>query len=197
MVAPKDAVASAPGTGFDPERKNTPMQGHVAYFDRDGDGIIWPIDTYRGMRDIKFGIALSLLAMVLIHAGLSYMTMGSWIPDPFFRLKIKDMHRAKHGSDSEAYTQIGEFDDARFNYMFNMYTKKPHTHMTLKEMARMIHGNMDPWDFFGWTAACLEWLATYIMLWPADGRMPKEELKGVYNGSTFYMLSGRKPMGKV
>jgi hypothetical protein len=46
MVAPKDAVASAPGTGFDPENKNTPLQGHVAFFDRDGDGVIWPYDTY-------------------------------------------------------------------------------------------------------------------------------------------------------
>jgi len=45
MVAPKDALCSAPRTGFDPERKNTPLQGHAAFFDKDGDGIIWPTDT--------------------------------------------------------------------------------------------------------------------------------------------------------
>ena len=91
MVAPKDAVASAPGPGFDPENKNTPLQGHVAFFDRDGDGVIWPYDTYgappselsyppllirrfrryRGFRDLRFSIILSLLAVFIIHTGLS------------------------------------------------------------------------------------------------------------------------------
>jgi hypothetical protein len=42
---------------------------------------------------------------------------------------------------------------------------------------------MDP---FGWSAATLEWLATYLLLWPEDGRMKKEEVYGVYDGSAFY-----------
>ncbi|KAG2023904.1 calcium binding protein Caleosin [Coprinopsis cinerea AmutBmut pab1-1] len=197
MVAPRDAAQPAPGTGFNPEKTNTPLQGHVAFFDRDGDGIIWPWDTYNGFRDIKFGVALSLLAMCIVHFGFSYMTMGSWIPDPFFRLKIKYMHRAKHGSDSEVYTGIGEYDDNRFNYMFDMYTQPPHAYMTFPEAMYMVRANMNPWDFFGWFAAIFEWTATYIMLWPADGKMGREDIKGVYNGSIFYMISGRKPMGKV
>ncbi|RXW21105.1 hypothetical protein EST38_g4765 [Candolleomyces aberdarensis] len=197
MVAPRDPVSSAPGTGFDPESKNTPLQGHVAFFDRDGDGIIWPIDTYNGFRDIKFGIVLSLLAVLVIHSGLSYMTWGTWLPDPFFRLRIKNMHRAKHGSDSEVYTKIGEYDDGRFNYMFKMYTAAPHTHMTLAEAIHMVHCNMNPWDPVGWFSGFFEWLATYILLWPEDGRMAKEDIKGIYNGSIFYVISGRKPMGKV
>jgi len=77
----------------------------------------------------------------------SYMTMGSLIPDPFFRLRIKDMHKAKHGSDTGAYTQIGDYDDARLDYIFNMYTPPPHTHMTFHQMMKMVHGNMMPWDF--------------------------------------------------
>jgi hypothetical protein len=74
------------------------------------------------------------------------MTWGTWLPDPFFRLKIKNMHRAKHGSDSEVYTKIGEYDDERFNYIFKMYTAEPHTHMTLSEAMHMVHCNMDPCD---------------------------------------------------
>jgi len=46
MVAPKDATLPAPGTGFEPGRRNTELQSHVEFFDPDGDGIIWPKDTY-------------------------------------------------------------------------------------------------------------------------------------------------------
>ena len=45
MVAPKDGVAAAPDTGYEPGAKNTALQSHVAFFDRDNDGIIWPLDT--------------------------------------------------------------------------------------------------------------------------------------------------------
>ncbi|KAF8174745.1 Caleosin [Pholiota molesta] len=183
MVAPKDA----PGV------KNTELQSHVAFFDQDNDGIIWPLDTYSGFRAIGFGIFLSLLSMIVVHSGFSYLTWGSIIPDPFFRLKIKHMHRAIHGSDTGTYTTIGEFDDNRFNHTFDMYSSDPHSHLKFWEGFRMLHGNMDPYDFFGWFAAAFEWLSTYILLSPVGPEgLRKEDVKAVYNGSIFYKLSGRK-----
>ncbi|KJA21939.1 hypothetical protein HYPSUDRAFT_186846 [Hypholoma sublateritium FD-334 SS-4] len=194
MVAPKKGVSAAPGTGFQSGAKNTALQSHVAFFDRDDDGIIWPLDTYVGFREIGFGVILSLLSMVIIHSGFSYVTWGSWIPDPLFRLKVKHMHRGKHGSDSGAYTTLGGFDDNRFNYIFDMYSSEPHQYLKFSEGVQMLHGNMNVFDLFGWAAAAFEWLATYIMLWPVDPQgMRKEDVKAVYNGSIFYKLSGRKP----
>ncbi|TFK38729.1 Caleosin [Crucibulum laeve] len=192
MVAPVDATQPAPGTGFDYGKRNTALQRHVAFFDGDDDGIIWPSDTYKGFREIKFGIFLSVLSALGIHIGFSYLTWGSILPDPFFRLKIRYMHKAKHGSDSESYTKIGEFDETRFSYVFDMYSKPPHTHLSFNEILRMMRGNRGPYDPFGWLAA-LEWVAVYIMLWPEDGRMKREDVKGVYDGSIFYTISGRKP----
>ncbi|KAF8635869.1 hypothetical protein AX15_000058 [Amanita polypyramis BW_CC] len=181
MTIPQDAVSSAPGVGYETGKNNTALQCHVAFFDTDRDGVIWPRDTYVGFRQLGFNILLSLLAVVIIHLGFSYPTYGTFIPDPFFRLKIKNIHRAKHGSDSESYTSIGEFDKNRFEYLFQMYSSPPHTHLDLWEGVRMLYGNREVYDPVGWFASVFEWLATYIMLWPTDGRMKKEDIMSVYD----------------
>jgi len=38
-------------------------------------------------------------------------------------------------------------------------------------------------------------IATYIMLWPEDGRMMKEDIRGIYDGSIFYTLAARREKG--
>jgi peroxygenase len=34
-------------------------------------------------------------------------------------------------------------------------------------------------------------LSTYLMLWPDDGRMLKEDIRGIYDGSIFYTIAER------
>lgn len=34
---------------------------------------------------------------------------------------------------------------------------------------------------FGWSAAIFEWGTTYLMLWPGDGQLTKEDVKAVYD----------------
>ena len=58
---------------------------------------------------LGFGFALSLLSMLLIHGNFSYVTGNSWIPDPFFRLYVENMYKAKHGSDSGTIDNEGRF----------------------------------------------------------------------------------------
>ncbi|KIJ26216.1 hypothetical protein M422DRAFT_209552 [Sphaerobolus stellatus SS14] len=184
MAPPKDAKSSA---SLSPP--NTALQGHVAFFDTDNDGIIWPLDTYHGFRAIGFGVFLSFLSMLVIHFGFSYATCSSWIPDPFFRLYNKNMHRAVHGSDSRSYTHRGELDEARFDEIFNTYTYPPNNNITFKQGVRMIRGNANPFDPFGWFAAIFEWGATYILL---GSPVLKEDVKGLMDGSLFYKLAAQK-----
>lgn len=40
-------------------------------------------------------------------------------------------------------------------------------------------------DFFGMSATFLEWLATYILLWPEDGILRKDDIRRIYDGSIF------------
>lgn len=51
-------------------------------------------------------------------------------------------------------------------------------------------------DPIGWGGALFEWMATYIMLWPDDGRMMKEDIRGIYDGSIFYTIAARRAQGK-
>lgn len=40
-------------------------------------------------------------------------------------------------------------------------------------------------------------VAMYILLWPEDGKMTKEDVRGVYDGSIFYTIAERRAqMGK-
>ncbi|KAJ7256062.1 Caleosin related protein-domain-containing protein [Mycena rebaudengoi] len=98
---------------------------------------------------------------------------------------------AEHGSDSGCYTPAGELDEHRFNYIFNLYTAPPHTHISLIEGVRMIRGNRNIFDIFGLIGAVFEWGATYAMVWPEDGRISKEDIHDVFDGSLFHRIAAK------
>lgn len=41
----------------------------------------------------------------------------------------------------------------------------------------------------GWLAAFFEWLATYLLFWPEDGVVTREQLRSVYDGSIFFQMA--------
>jgi hypothetical protein len=75
----------------------TVLQQHVLFWDRDGDGLIYPYDTYIGFRELGFNILFSILAMLIINVNFSYPTRlaVSYIPDPRFRVYVHSIHKAK------------------------------------------------------------------------------------------------------
>ncbi|KAJ6607689.1 Caleosin [Mycena sp. CBHHK59/15] len=173
-------------------QSQTALQAHVAFFDTDHDGIIWPTDTYKGFRAIGFGVFLSFLSMIIIHSGFScVLHIRTLLPDPFFRIRVSLIHRAEHGSDSGSYTPTGALDEHRFNYIFDLYSAPPHTHLSFTEGVRMIRGNRNLFDFFGWFATVFEWGATYLLIWPEDGRVSKRDIHDILDGSLFYRLAAK------
>ena len=89
--------------------QQTVLQQHCAFFDTDGDGIVWPHDTFLGLRKLGFNVVLSITVTALTHALFSYATCAGIFPDIFFRVFLDNIHRAKHGSDSGVYDNEGRF----------------------------------------------------------------------------------------
>lgn len=75
----------------------TPLQQHTLFWDRDGDGMIYPWDTYIGFRELGFNMLFSFLATLIINLNFSYPTRlaHSYIPDPWFRVYVGSIHKAK------------------------------------------------------------------------------------------------------
>ncbi|KAF9154850.1 hypothetical protein BG015_011795 [Linnemannia schmuckeri] len=175
----------------------TVLQQHCSFFDSDGDGIIWPIDTFRGFYALRFNIFLSLLAVFIIHFNFSYPTAPSLIPDPFFRIWIHRIHKDKHGSDSGTYDTEGRFVPQHFEDIFSKYAPPGQDGLTYSDVWRMLKGQRVIMDPIGWFGAFFEWTATYLMLWPDDGIMRKEDIRRVYDGSIFHEWAAKSSKTKA
>ncbi|KAE8442095.1 hypothetical protein EG329_003853 [Mollisiaceae sp. DMI_Dod_QoI] len=180
-------------------RKNkhqTVLQQHLSFFDRDEDGVIWPQDTFIGFYRLGYNFFLSMLAVFIIHSGFSYPTLPGWIPDPFFRIYSARIHKDKHGSDSGSYDTEGRFVPQKFEDIFAKYAGGDKKGITLREVFTYMKGQRLVMDPFGWGAAVFEWIATYLLLWPEDGRMKKDDIRRIYDGSIFFEIAARREKKK-
>lgn len=163
----------------------TVLQQHCAFFDRDGDGVIFPQETYQGFRALGYPPTISVLAAIVINGSFSYPTYDGWIPDPRFPIYLEKVHRTKHGSDTEVYDTEGRFLPAKFEEIFNKYATTRADAMTYEEIIRMTDALRNVNDPYGWSAAKLEWGFTYWLVKDEEGFASKEKIRGVYDGSFF------------
>ena len=168
----------------------TVLQQHCDFFDRRGTGVLWPSDTFIGFHALGFNVLICLFAAVIIHVNFSYATVDGVLPDPFFRVFLANIHRAKHGSDSGTYDNEGRFVPQAFENFWTKYAGGKDS-MTVRETWAGVSGQRCIADPIGWSAAVLEWTATWILLWPQDGKIRKEDVRGVFDGSLFYTVAER------
>ncbi|KAJ4974309.1 hypothetical protein NE237_007483 [Protea cynaroides] len=164
-----------------------PLQKHVAFFDRNKDGIIYPWETYQGFRAIGSGIPLSTFAAIFINVALSAKTR----PGKFsllFPIEVKKIHKGKHGSDSGVYDTEGRFVPEKFEEIFLKYAHTKSNALTEKELSDMLNGNRDPKDYAGWLGSWTEWKILYRMCKDKDGFLSKDTIKDVFDGSLFEKL---------
>lgn len=139
----------------DNNKDKTVLQQHCEFFDFDNDGVIWPQDTFKGFRLVGFNIFLSLLAVFIIHANFSYPSGDSILPDPLFRVYLRNIHKDKHGSDSGTYDHEGRFSPQHFHSIFVKYAEG-RDYLTARDIWKMLKGQRVIMDPIGWFGAFFE-----------------------------------------
>jgi len=167
-------------------KDGTVMQQHVAFFDPDHDGVIWPSDTYHGMRALGFNMLIGVLSVLIIHSFFSFPTVDwPWLFDPLFRIYVKNIHKCKHGSDSGTYDNEGRYIPQKFEDFFSKYGEGKDG-LSAVDIVAALYGQRVLLDMVGTGGAIFEWFITYLLLWPEDGIIRKEDVRRVFDGSMFF-----------
>ncbi|KAL2256688.1 hypothetical protein VTK26DRAFT_1304 [Humicola hyalothermophila] len=201
-IARANLAVSAAAPDGSPESRNqfkdyTVLQQHVLFWDRDSDGVITPWDTYVGFRDLGFSIVFSLLVVLVVNINFSYPTRlaVSYWPDPWFRVWVGGIHKAKHGSDSGTYDREGRFVPQAFEDMFSKWDTSRSGSLSAGELWNMIRGNRLAADPYGWGAAFFEFGTTWLLV-QKDGHVSKEDLRQIYDGTIFWKIKEAREQGK-
>ncbi|KAL0760177.1 hypothetical protein Bca101_076327 [Brassica carinata] len=181
-------LAQPPEEGESGEEGYTALEKHVAFFDRNGDGVIYPWETYQGFRAIGVGRLPSAIAGLFINMGLSQKTRPGKGFSLLFPIEVKNSHFCIHGSVTEAYDKNGRFVESKFEEIFKKHARSHRNALTYKELLQLLKSNRDPGDFGGWIAAYGEWKLLYELCKDENGLLTREAVKGAFDGSIFRKL---------
>ncbi|CAN6239517.1 unnamed protein product [Urochloa humidicola] len=188
------AAAAAGGAAPGPGAGMTELQKHVAFFDRDHDGIITYDETSQGLQDVGLGAVAAKASAALINAALGPKTRpdNANSSSSNMDIYIANIQKGKHGSDTGAYDAQGRFVPAKLDEMFAKHAKTVPNALTQDEVEEMLKANRESNDVSGWLGAKAEWEMLYKLAKDKDGRLPKDTVRAVYDGSLFYQLAGKK-----
>ncbi|GMH20342.1 hypothetical protein Nepgr_022183 [Nepenthes gracilis] len=174
------------------ESSESALQKHVAFFDRNKDGIVYPWETFQGFRAIGCGILLSIVSAFVINIGLSQKTRPGKCLSLLFPIVIKNIALAKHGSDSGVYDTEGRFVPSKFEEIFIKHAHANSNALTEEELKKMLQANRVPKNYTGWFASYIEWKILYNLCKDKNGLLHKDTVRAVYDGSLFEKMEKEK-----
>ncbi|XWS63968.1 hypothetical protein CRYUN_Cryun06bG0146700 [Craigia yunnanensis] len=172
------------------------LQKHVAFFDRNHDGLVYPWETFEGFRAIGAGYFLSIFSSFFINVALSGKTRPGKFPSLLFPIEVKNIHLAKHGSDSGVYDKEGRFVPLKFEEIFSKFARTHADALTSDELMAMLKANREPKDYKGWIGGWTEWKVLYSICKDNHGLLRKETIRAVYDGSLFEHLERERAAAK-
>lgn len=174
------------------------LQDHIGFWDPDNDGIIYPMDVYRGFRDLGFSIAYSICSL-FIPLLFSYITRPgqphNTTRDLRFPICMKHIDKAIHSSDSSVFDSDGHFHKDKFDDMFDRVDTSKQGVLTTYQFIRLWRSNCSRLDPGGWLYSFMEMLTTFLLI-QRRGKIFKQDLLGCYDGSIFFKIKEQRQMEK-
>jgi len=183
--------SNQPPAGPKPRPDRTPLQRHVDFFDRNGDGSTTVSETYQGLRALGVGRALSGAAALGINLGLARKTGAAW-----YSLTINNnlIHQAKHDSDTDVYDEQGQLSPQKFEEMFKKHDKDQDQALSKAEIDAMIESNKE--SRIGRIASSGEFGLLLRLAGEANPQgekvLTRARLESFYDGSLFYQLANER-----
>jgi len=185
------AAEMAQGAGRTAENL-TALQKHVAFFDKNHDGVITVSETTLSLRQLGLSRIKAETTALVIHAALGPKTSGRWTTD----VSVAGIQLGRHGSDSGAFDAQGRFVPVAFERIFAEFDLNRSGSMSAAELEAMTAANskLRPGGSF---ASSQEF--KLLMLVSADttegaaGKpapaISRTRLQEFYDGTLFYKLA--------
>lgn len=173
------------------------LERHAAFFDRDGDGLVAPPETFASLRDLGVGPGLGGLLTCLIHAALGPLTQRRLA----LRIRVDAIARGKRKKSSGVFGADGRFSARSFDRLRER-AGGPAGALTLRELRDLIDTNPESPSsnvleaFFSRAETRVLFCLAADTSRPEGGRdMPAlslKRLRSFYEGDLLYALARRR-----
>lgn len=180
-----------------PPDRYTPLQKHVAFFDKDADGKLTLAETTQGLGELGVAKLLQTATALFINGGLGFRTNPSHRPT--LTVDIANIKAGKHPGDTGIFDKEGNFNPARFDELFAKYDADRSGSLSWQELEAMITDNARR-DGAGKPGAIAEF--KLLMRLAANGKtvengkevptISRERLLQFYNGTLFYRIAAER-----